>query len=225
MTGSGGSILKWNRQSQLAQFLGYLTLHSTTVGLVRNLTTGNISPQYHLVFNDLFETIRTDFQDLSHSQNQIFSENEWQNVLKKCVEKFTIDDAEAPPLDSQWGQQTNDQDQVQQNNTQSFIERNPLDNSVNRIKNGVEKFTTDDTEAPPLDSKWGQQTNDHDQVQQNNTRRSAERNPLDDSVNRRNLYTTPLDSSTIESNNITNPPGVKLSFEIYPLLNQGKSTT
>ena len=49
-------IPKWNRRSRLGQFLGFSDEHSTLVASVRNITTGYISPQYHVVFDDLFET-------------------------------------------------------------------------------------------------------------------------------------------------------------------------
>ena len=47
---------KWNQRSRLGQFLGFSDEHSTLVANVWNLTTGYISPQYHVVFDDLFET-------------------------------------------------------------------------------------------------------------------------------------------------------------------------
>ena len=47
---------KWNRRSRLGQFLGFSDEHSTLVANFRNLTTEDISPQYHVVFDDLFET-------------------------------------------------------------------------------------------------------------------------------------------------------------------------
>ena len=47
---------KWNHRSRLGKFLGFSEEHSTLVVNVRNLRNGYISPQYHLVFDDLFET-------------------------------------------------------------------------------------------------------------------------------------------------------------------------
>ena len=47
---------KWNRRSRMGQFIGFSDEHSSLVANVRNLSTGHISPQYHLVFDDLFET-------------------------------------------------------------------------------------------------------------------------------------------------------------------------
>ena len=55
-----------------------------------NVATGHISPQYHVVFNDLFETMDTTFQDpalaLDHTGHERY-----------------LSDADAPPpLDVQW---------------------------------------------------------------------------------------------------------------------------
>ena len=48
---------KWNRRSRMGQFLGFSHSHSSLVALVRNLHTGYVSPQYHVVFDDKYETI------------------------------------------------------------------------------------------------------------------------------------------------------------------------
>ena len=38
--------------------MGFRNMNSTQVGLVINLLTGSISPQYHVVFDDMFSTVR-----------------------------------------------------------------------------------------------------------------------------------------------------------------------
>ncbi|KAL7462944.1 hypothetical protein ACHAXS_003314 [Conticribra weissflogii] len=53
----GKKIPKWNQRSRLVQFLGFSDEHSSLAANVRNLTTGYISPQFHLVFDDKFETV------------------------------------------------------------------------------------------------------------------------------------------------------------------------
>jgi hypothetical protein len=51
---------KWNRRSRRVVYLGYSRQHSNNVHMVLNLETGNISPQYHLVFDDTFSTVYSD---------------------------------------------------------------------------------------------------------------------------------------------------------------------
>ena len=48
---------KWTPRARRGQFLGFSKAHSSTVGLILNPVTGNISPQYHLVHDDLFATV------------------------------------------------------------------------------------------------------------------------------------------------------------------------
>jgi hypothetical protein len=35
-------------------------MHASTVGLVRNLQTGSITPQFHMVYDAFFETVHSD---------------------------------------------------------------------------------------------------------------------------------------------------------------------
>ena len=53
----GQKIPKWNRRSQLGQFLGYSDKHSSLVANICHLRTGHVSPQFHCVFDDLFQTV------------------------------------------------------------------------------------------------------------------------------------------------------------------------
>ncbi len=50
-------LLKWNRIACLGQFVGFLDEHSYMVANVCHLTTKYISPQLHVVFDNLFETV------------------------------------------------------------------------------------------------------------------------------------------------------------------------
>ena len=54
------SIPKWTMRSRRGIYLGVSKLHSSTVHLVLNPETGDISPQYHCVFDDTFSTVWSD---------------------------------------------------------------------------------------------------------------------------------------------------------------------
>ncbi len=41
----------------MGQFVGFSDKHSSLVANVRHLSTNFISPQFHVVFDDLFETV------------------------------------------------------------------------------------------------------------------------------------------------------------------------
>jgi hypothetical protein len=48
---------KWNRRAWVGQFLGYSDKHLSLVANVRHLSTGYVSPQFHVIFDNLFETV------------------------------------------------------------------------------------------------------------------------------------------------------------------------
>ena len=53
----GLDITKWDLSSQRGVNMGFSKINSTQVGLVLNFLTGSISPQYHVLFDDLFSTV------------------------------------------------------------------------------------------------------------------------------------------------------------------------
>ena len=59
----GKSVPKWTKRSRLGVYLGCSAHHSTTVGRILNMTTGSISPQYHVVYDELFTTVQGKITD------------------------------------------------------------------------------------------------------------------------------------------------------------------
>ena len=53
----GVKIPKWDPSSRRGVNMGFSKMHSKQVGLVLNLLTGSISPQFHVVFDDMFSTV------------------------------------------------------------------------------------------------------------------------------------------------------------------------
>ena len=53
----GVKIPKWVPRSLIGVNMVFRNMHSTQVGLVINLLTGSISPQYHVVFYEFFSTL------------------------------------------------------------------------------------------------------------------------------------------------------------------------
>jgi hypothetical protein len=51
---------KWNRRACIGQYLGYSDQHSSLVANVRHMLTGHVSPQFHIDFDNLFETVIQD---------------------------------------------------------------------------------------------------------------------------------------------------------------------
>jgi hypothetical protein len=77
---------KWNGQAQMGQFVGFSDKHSCLVANVRHLSTNLISPQYHVVFDDLFKTVNRNgvdepvvesiCQDLFQLNRELYAEEE-----------------------------------------------------------------------------------------------------------------------------------------------------
>ena len=55
---SGQSATKWRQRSSLGVYLGPSPNHAWSVALVLNPRTGHVSPQFHVKFNDFFETVQ-----------------------------------------------------------------------------------------------------------------------------------------------------------------------
>ena len=53
----GVKIPKWDPRSRRGVNMGFSKMHSTQVGLVLNLLTGSVSPNFHVVFDDMFSTV------------------------------------------------------------------------------------------------------------------------------------------------------------------------
>ena len=58
---SGTPIPKWSERARVGIFLGYSPQHSRTIGLILSLSSGLTSPQFHVQYDDAFETLRASF--------------------------------------------------------------------------------------------------------------------------------------------------------------------
>ena len=56
---SGNKIPRWEPRSKRGVFWGLSTVHSSDVPQVLNLTTGSITTQFQVVFDDLFSTVHS----------------------------------------------------------------------------------------------------------------------------------------------------------------------
>ena len=50
----GKKLPKWLARARRAQYLGVSPDHSSTIGRILNLHSGCISPQYHVIYDDVF---------------------------------------------------------------------------------------------------------------------------------------------------------------------------
>ena len=60
---AGATQPRWNPRCRVGIYLGSSPHHASSVGLILNQQTGCVSPQYHCVYDDLFETPKLDPQN------------------------------------------------------------------------------------------------------------------------------------------------------------------
>ena len=92
----GKKIPKWNPRARLGLFLGFSELHSSQVPLVLNVNTGYISPQFHVIFDDKFETVNS----LPAEQPL---DKQWADIIKlgrECFLDIDYDENDLPILPS-----------------------------------------------------------------------------------------------------------------------------
>ena len=68
-------------------------MHASTVGVVRNLKTGRLSHQYHVVYDDRFETVHSD----EDSQPLL-----WEELLTTSTFKSGYSHENVPSLENEW---------------------------------------------------------------------------------------------------------------------------
>jgi hypothetical protein len=90
----GGKVPKWEPRSRQGQYMGASPLHASTVGLIRNLRTNHISPQFHVVYDDLFETVHASALEAPAS---------WPDLFTFSRFKSDFDDEDfVPTLPDEW---------------------------------------------------------------------------------------------------------------------------
>jgi len=97
---NGQKLPRWQPRSRRAIFVGISHVHSTNVPLVLNLTTGHISPQFHVVFDDLFSTVSSlnISDDPPENWETIFHESRFETKFDKHT-NFTLADEWLEPDD------------------------------------------------------------------------------------------------------------------------------
>ncbi len=94
----GKKIPKWDPRSRRGQFLGFSKEHSSSIGLIRNLRTGFVTPQYHVVYDEVFSTVAAD--------EVVLDDFAWQNLLltgrDHALQGENLPDDQLPPLHEDW---------------------------------------------------------------------------------------------------------------------------
>ena len=77
----GGKIPKWQPKSRRGQFVGFSPTHASTVGLIRNLRTGTITPQFHCIYDGEYETVHASDGQPPAEWIELFHDERFQTPL------------------------------------------------------------------------------------------------------------------------------------------------
>ena len=150
----GKKIPKWQPRARLGMFMGFSQVHSSLVALVLNTSTGKISPQYHVVFDDKFATVNS-----LPTEDSI--DTQWKRIFKLRRE-FYLDieyDSDGNIITSDWPKL--DQEWLDPNDR----ERNILARPATQVSEGAS--TKDATLAPEGARTGGPAMNTRSQVKAN----------------------------------------------------------
>jgi hypothetical protein len=73
-------VNKWSDRTRVGVNLGYSSKHALNVSLILNLQTGLVSPQYHCIYDDLFETT-------TGTQSRSIPSSQWQYKAGLTMDK------------------------------------------------------------------------------------------------------------------------------------------
>jgi hypothetical protein len=112
----GHKLPKWQPRSRRSMFVGVSPDHSSTIGHILNIQTGSISPQYHVVYDDLFTTVPNS-ESGSYFETNMFDASTWERIVTTNCERYIdmefdnpANTCQIPSLSSEW---TSDPDTVE----------------------------------------------------------------------------------------------------------------
>ena len=95
----GKKVPKFDPCSRQGKFLGYSPDHASSVALIFNRSTGKISPQFHCLFDDFFQTVRGVEDPAEINLDSV----DWDDFISVIgTDKFFDEDEPPPPLGPDW---------------------------------------------------------------------------------------------------------------------------
>ena len=89
----GRKIPKWTPRSTRCMYVGKSPTHASTVPLVLNPETVTILPRFHVVFDDWFQTVSSDIENLPD-----FNDPAWKRLFGDSVYQYEFDDDDLEKL-------------------------------------------------------------------------------------------------------------------------------
>ena len=185
----GNKLPRWVPKARRGQFLGRSKTHASSIGLIRNLKTGKVSSQFHVVYDDFFTTVHSEEENIALNEN-------WMQLFKFTSECFSEDGDKAPQIESEWLENTELQARSRpamrsrQYHSEPSQSVSISNKSVHTSDTNPEKSDDDDsTIARRSDSSSSvqpqpqpQQEIDNDESSSINSQQSSLMRPLDESI-------------------------------------------
>jgi hypothetical protein len=143
----GQKIPKWNRRARQGQYLGFSDEHSSLVANVRHLSSGYVSPQFHVVFDDRFHTVHGTGKD--DAITETICDLLWENDREIYAEDEHGPDGSLiytpPPLDKVWL----DEEGLRDRRTRLLDQRRRVERQIRHQSQAVPTPTELDDPPPP----------------------------------------------------------------------------
>lgn len=178
----GKKIPKWDPRARRGQFVGISPLHASHVGLIRNLRTNNISPQFHVVYDDFFATVHADEAE---------APPEWEELLTFNRSRSEYDDEDyVPDLTDEWvddqtkadrelrriGRKKEQERLSRQKEHKPGEGREPPERNPSELEDPPQNAEhADDPPPAPPDPEWAETREDRDDGRRRSTRH---KNPM-----------------------------------------------
>jgi hypothetical protein len=109
----GKKLPKWSPRSCQGKFVGLSTEHAANVALILNPSTKRISPQFHVLFDDFYTTVRS----VDDAEDPVLTSNDWNNFISLKGSKRYFDEDKldmVPPVSEEWLEPTEIRERQQQ---------------------------------------------------------------------------------------------------------------
>ena len=135
----GKKLPRWQPKSRRGQFVGFSNIHAASVGLIRNLDTEYVTPQFHVVYDNQFQTTFAPEGAQPAAWAEIVSDTMFDTPYDEAIE--------LPPLHDQWlsPQEREIRDQEDQ------IRRNRVGPILNPVELAPDQPLPLPTESPPAE--------------------------------------------------------------------------
>ena len=148
-------ITTWLPRSRLEIYLGHLEQHARNVSSIMSLTTGLVSPQFHVSHNDFFETITADDKYVQLSSWMVLAGlKRGSKTGQAPLEDQVVDTPRPPIVDQQPEYATEPQENISQRDREPISQCDPEPSFTDAIPDDCDEqestMENDVTESPPL---------------------------------------------------------------------------